>query len=182
MGSGAGLGGCSPVVYVIPTWVHCDKAWLTNAVTFVQEPADESTEWSALESQDEEPPRPAVPSLAPPPLPQVPSLPDANPEIPDLPQVDNSALAVTPPLVADGRPAGTSTSTAISPPAVPSPLGSSNSWTGGSSPWDPFSPRPITSPTLTPREAFLMRSFISKIAPWVRPCSSSSYNSIRRTN
>lgn len=182
MGSGAGLGGCSPVVYVIPTWVHCDKAWLTNAVTFVQEPADESTEWSALESQDEEPPRPAVPSLAPPPLPQVPSLPDANPEIPDLPQVDNSALAVTPPLVADGRPAGTSTSTAISPPAVPSPLGSSNSWTGGSSPWDPFSPRPITSPTLTPREAFLMRSFISKIAPWVRPSSSSSYNSIPSTN
>ena len=147
-------------------------------MTFVQEPADESTEWSALESQDEEPPRPAVPSLVPPPLPQVPSLPDANPDIPDLPQVDSSSVAVTPPLVADGRPAGTST--AISPPAIPSPLGSSNSWTGGSSPWDPFSPRPITSPTLTPREAFLMRSFISKIAPWVRP--SACYNSIRSTN
>lgn len=137
---------------------------IRQAVTFVQEPADESPEWSAPEAPEspekekEEPPRPDSNAFVP-----VTTMPSADMAFPAL---DSSRLALTPPMVPD---APAVMSTAISPPSLnslASPLASSNSWTAVS-PWDSLSPGSNTSSKLTSREAYLMRSFISTIAPWV---------------
>lgn len=134
-------------------------------VTFVQEPADESPEWSAPEApespekEEEEPPRPDSNAFVP-----VTTMSSTDMAFAAL---DSSSLALTPPMVPD---APAVMSTAISPPplnSLASPLASSNSWTA-LSPWGSLSPGSSTSSKLTSREAYLMRSFISTIAPWVR--------------
>ena len=133
-------------------------------MTFVQEAADESPEWSAPEApespekEEEEPPRPDSNAFV-----SVTTMPSADMAFPAL---DSSRLALTPPMVPD---APAVMSTVISPPSLnslASPLASSNSWMAVS-PWDSLSPGSNTSSKLTSREAYLMRSFISTIAPWV---------------
>ena len=130
----------------------------------MQEPADESLEWSAPEAPDspdqeeEERPGPDLDAF-------VPAITMPNIDM-VLPVLDSSNLALTPPMMPD---APAVSSTAISPPSLSdlaSPLASSNSWTA-SSPWDSLSTGSNTTPKLTSREAYLMRSYISTIAPWV---------------
>ncbi|KAI9925313.1 hypothetical protein MW887_006241 [Aspergillus wentii] len=142
-------------------------------VTFVLEPVDEPVDWNPDLSLDEEQSSdaPAVPggeTFAPPLQPQ-----RVLDEV-ELPPVDSTGIVSTPSMPDERQLA---TSSVISPSiqnCVASPLASS-SWTGPGSPWSAFSPRPISSPSLSPREAFLLRSFIHKIAPWADICDMQSH-------
>lgn len=120
-------------------------------VTFVQEPGEES-EWSASAQSEAEDSRQEVRQ-------------EAREEVREEVR-DESTVPVVPLNNSNGV---TPVTPVTSTPVGFSPV-TTNSWTGS---WD--SNQPSSNPSLTCREASLMRLFISKIAPWADICDHRSH-------
>jgi hypothetical protein len=143
-------------------------------VTFVLESADDSAEWETdapQDSHDEAPPSEQIPPTPRAVFPDISSLLIPGPTRSYDEVVGNHQLdvPVPTPSIPDETQLILPSSTAISPTvlnSIVSPLASTG-WTDPTSAGSPISPRAINSPKLSSREAYLLRSFISKIAPWV---------------
>ncbi|KAF7172406.1 hypothetical protein CNMCM6106_006596 [Aspergillus hiratsukae] len=162
------------------TWVETPAS-----LTFVLESADESPEWEGIDppqdSQDEAHPPEQTPATPRGVFLDISSLLIPGPTQSYDAVIDNHPLEVSNPAANPAIPDETQlilpSSTAISPDAlnnIVSPL-ASTAWTDPTSPWSPTTPRAITSPKLSSREAYLLRWFISKIAPWTDICDSRSH-------
>ncbi|KAE8146861.1 hypothetical protein BDV25DRAFT_161639 [Aspergillus avenaceus] len=154
------------------TWVNVPRS-----LTFVQESAEESTDGSISDAAPEEPtdqpssdlPQPPFPEVFPAHLPFPGSLnPHDEPVV--ITQVDGS---ISTPSVHDDH--LQNKATVISPNAINdivSPLPSASTW---ASPGTPSTPRSTSSSTMSSREAFLLRSYINKISPWLDVCDPGSH-------
>ncbi|KAH1307168.1 hypothetical protein KXW98_002737 [Aspergillus fumigatus] len=153
------------------------------SVTFVLESADDSAEWEETDvpqdSHDEAPPSEPIPETPKAVLPDISSLiiPGSTKPYDSVTENHPLDLPAPTPSIPDETQLILPSSTAISPTAlnsIVSPL-ASTVWTEQTSSWSPISPRAINSPKLSSREAYLLRSFISKIAPWTDICDSRSH-------
>ncbi|KAB8238025.1 uncharacterized protein BDW43DRAFT_296989 [Aspergillus alliaceus] len=154
------------------TWVNVPRS-----LTFVQESAEESTDGSTSDAAPDPqgdhpfPPDGLHPSISNHFSAHVPYSGPLNPleEVPTIPQAEAS---IATPSVLDEQ--FSVKATAISPSAIndrASPLASTSTW---ASPVTPSTPRSTSSSTMTSREAFLLRSYINKISPWLDICDSGS--------
>ncbi|KAH8424947.1 uncharacterized protein LDX57_002693 [Aspergillus melleus] len=149
-----------------------------RGLTFVHESAEESADGAsdAPESQDDEHPHlenapdpPSVVFSAPPALP-----PPATMNSPVENGVVDHPVASTASLPEEHH----ATPSAISPhgmASIISPLPSTSAWTSATSPTSPSTPRSTSSVSMNSREAFLLRLFIHKIAPWADICDLRSH-------
>ncbi|KAA8650851.1 uncharacterized protein ATNIH1004_003540 [Aspergillus tanneri] len=151
------------------TWVK-----VPQSLTFVQESTEESIDGvgGAAESEDEEhPPHKSAlePSFGA--LPRSSHLPLSSlagpPEVTGIIAAENSGTGEQP--AASSAMSPQTITSIISPPASTSTL------TGITSPTSPSTPRSTTAISLSFREAFLLRLFIQKIAPWTDICDLRSH-------
>ncbi|KAK1147816.1 hypothetical protein N8T08_000329 [Aspergillus melleus] len=154
-------------------WVEVPRS-----LTFVHESAEESADGAsdAPESQDDEhpplenaPERPSDVFSGPPVF-----LPPATMGSPVENAVVDHPVASTASLPEEHH----ATPSAISPHGIASmisPLPSTSAWTSATSPTSPSTPRSTSSVSMNSREAFLLRLFIHKIAPWADICDLRSH-------
>lgn len=100
----------------------------------------------------------------------------------EISQVNNTATSSTSPLTDDLRTTGPST---VIPPSHGNSIQPQQpltlpaiDWTGATPPLSSPDARSTTPPNLTAREAFLLRAFIQKMAPWVSELDVSGRRSV----